>query len=304
VAPVEATFACPNGGVRAWLKELRLHQWAKNMLIFAPIALAGPQAAPGDLLKAAIGFFVFGLLASVGYVINDLLDLAADREQDNKRLRPFAAGLLTPKAGLVGGAVLLTMASAAAVMLEPAFAFAAFSYFVGTVSYSLKLKRIPMLDVLVLAGLFTVRVVAGTTLTEASFSYWLITFSVFIFLSLALLKRYAELLDEPPGDSAMLESRGYSAVDLSLLLPFGAGSAVAAGLIFVVYLVEERFSSDIYTQPQLLWLIFPVLLLWLMHMWRVAVHGDMHEDPVLFALKDRTSLLLGAIAAAMVFLAR
>ena len=293
----------PAGGIAAWLKEIRPHQWTKNALIFVPIVLAGPLAAPSDLALAALGFFVFGLLASVGYVVNDLLDLAADRRHPTKRHRPFAAGVLQAKAGVLGAGAMLAVAGLLALMLGPSFALAAFGYFAGTLAYSLALKRVPMLDVLVLAGLFTVRVVAGTTLTDAPFSFWLITFSIFLFLSLALVKRYAELIDQPSGDDAMLDSRGYSTKDLPLLLPFGAGSAVAAGLIFVVYLVLERFPASLYGQPAWLWFVFPVLMFWLMRIWRLAVHGRMDQDPVLFAVKDRVSLGLGGIVFLLVLLA-
>ena len=304
IVPLEASFENTRAGLRTWLRAVRLHQWAKNLLIFAPIVLAGPLAAPADMVKAAAGFFVFGLLASVGYVFNDLIDLDADRRHAEKRMRVFASGVLKPRNGLIAACSMLVFAAAAAPMLGSAFALVGLGYFAGTVSYSLRIKQIPILDVIVLAGLYTTRIVAGTTLTEAPFSYWIITFSMFMFLSLALVKRYAELLNKSIGDDAISASRGYSIVDLPLLLSFGAGSAVAAGLIFVVYLVDERFPLGIYSRPEVLWLIFPVLLLWLMNMWRVAVHGKMHEDPVLFALKDRTSLLLGAMAAAIVLLGR
>jgi 4-hydroxybenzoate polyprenyltransferase len=303
VTPLEAEFPGPGGRLRAWRKGPRLHQWAKNALIFAPIALAGPMATPEEFAKGLLGFIVFGLLASVGYIINDLLDLPADRRHANKRYRPFAAGLLAPKAGVTGAALMLVAASLLMSVLGPAFTLAAVGYFVGTIAYSLKLKRKPMLDVLILAALFTVRVVAGTTLTVAPLSYWLITFSTFLFLSLALVKRYAELADQPPDDNTMRESRGYSQLDAPLLLPFGAGSALASCLIFVVYLVEERFPSNIYGQPGWLWFVFPVLMYWLMRIWRLAVHGKMHQDPVLFALRDPVSLALGAIVLVLVLLA-
>lgn len=303
VAPIEARLPSPAGGIAAWRKEMRLHQWAKNLLIFVPIVLAGPLAAPEDLVLAAIGVLVFGLLASVGYIINDLLDLPADRRHPTKRERPFAAGTLQVTAGVQGAGAMLVVAAVLALLLGPAFALTALGYFVGTVAYSLRLKRVPMLDVLMLAGLFTVRVVAGTTLTEAPFSFWLITFSIFLFLSLALVKRYAELVDQPAGDDAMLDSRGYSAKDLPLLLPFGAGSALAAGLIFVVYLVLERFPTSLYGQPAWLWFVFPVLMFWLMRIWRLALHGRMDQDPVLFAVRDRVSLGLGGIVLLLVLLA-
>ncbi|TVQ29333.1 MAG: UbiA family prenyltransferase [Geminicoccaceae bacterium] len=303
MVPIEAHFEAPSGGLRAWRKQMRLHQWTKNALIFVPIILAGPLAEPADLAFAMVGFLLLGLLASVGYVINDLLDLPADRRHRTKRDRPFAAGTLQAKDGVVVAGGMLLTAMVAALFLGTGFALAAAGYFVGTVSYSLVLKRVPMLDVLILAGLFTVRVVAGTTLTSAPFSFWLITFSIFLFMSLALVKRYAELIDQPPGDDAMLDSRGYSATDLPLLLPFGAGSALAAGLIFVVYLVLERFPLDVYGNPVWLWFVFPILMFWLMRIWRLAVHGHMDQDPVLFALKDRLSLALGGLVLLLVLLA-
>lgn len=303
VVPVEASFAPKPGRLAAWRNQLRLHQWAKNLLIFAPIVLAGPLAVPFDFVKGALGFLVFGLLASVGYIVNDLLDLQADRCHATKRLRPFASGRLQPVDGVRVGAAMLLVAGLVTSYLGVAFAVTALGYFVGTLSYSLKLKRVPMLDVLVLACLFTIRVVAGTTLVSAPFSFWLVTFSIFLFLSLALVKRYSELVDRTTDARVLADSRGYTERDLPLLLPFGVGSALAAGLIFVIYLVEEQFPTDIYTQPGWLWFVFPVLMLWLMRIWRLAVHGRMDQDPVLFAVRDRLSLGLGGIVMLLVLLA-
>lgn len=290
-------------GLRPWLRALRLHQWAKNGLVFAPLVLAAPYLTAGDVGRGIVGFFVFGLLASVGYIVNDLLDLPADRRHPTKRLRPFAAGVLTAKAGVAAAAAMLLLASGLAALLNGPFVSVAVAYFLGTLAYSLQLKRIPMLDVVVLAALFTLRVAGGAALISVPFSYWLITFSVFIFLSLALLKRYVELRDEAVDAAVTRDSRGYSREDLSLLLPFGCGSAVAASIIVVIYVVEERFPDAAYSQPQMLWFVFPLVLLWLMHMWRTAVQGGMHEDPVFFAIKDRVSLLLGVAVVACLALA-
>lgn len=301
--PVELCFPLPDGGVSAWLHELRLHQWAKNGLIFVPILLAGPVATPADLLAATLGFLVFGLLASAGYIINDLLDLAADRRHPHKRTRPLAAGTLVAKSAVLGALAMLTTAALGAFALGWSFLFTAVAYFGGTVAYSLALKRIPMLDVIILAGLFTIRVIAGTTLIETPFSYWLITFSLFLFLSLALVKRHAELSSQSPGDESMFASRRYSAADLHLIVPFGTSCAVAATLVFVIYLVEERFPTERYAQPAWLWLIVPVLMFWLMRIWRLAAHGRMSQDPVLFSIKDRVSLTLGGVVLLLVVLA-
>jgi 4-hydroxybenzoate polyprenyltransferase len=189
--------------------------------------------------------------------------------------------------------------------MPSAFLVAAAAYFVGTLVYSLALKREPMLDVLGLACLFTVRVLAGAMVLAVPVSFWLLTFSMFLFLSLALVKRYAELAELARTQAAdKIPGRGYVPAELPLLLSFGGAAAVAASLIFVVYLVDEKFPSGIYGSPGWLWLIFPLLTCWLMRLWRLTVQGRMNEDPVLFALKDGLSLGLGAAVLGLVLLAR
>ena len=296
--PVEARFP---GGMqgRAWLKALRPHQWAKNLLVFVPYFLAGPTAQPGDLLRSLAGFAVLSLLASTGYIINDLLDLEADRGHPSKQRRPFASGAISALAGVLGGAGLFTASALGAAAIGTEFMAIAMVYFLGTLTYSLVLKRVALLDVMTLAGLYTVRIRAGIALVGAAYSYWIITFSIFIFLSLALLKRYAEFVDERL-DEKSFEQRGYSKIDVPLVLGFGIACSVAAPLLFVIYLVEERFPAKVYSSPEKLWLVTPVLLLWLMHMWRAAVRGLVREDPVIFALKDKVSLALGAFATMLV----
>lgn len=309
LAPVEATFPYGAAGLagraRAWSSALRLHQWAKNLLLFVPVLLAGPLAGWPDFLEAGLGFLIFGLLASAGYVVNDLLDLEADRRHRSKRLRPFAAGDLPIREGVLGTLLLVVTAMALLVLMPLAFLPAALAYFAGTLAYSLGLKREPMLDVLMLAGLFTVRVLAGAMVLAGPVSFWLLTFSMFLFLSLALVKRYAELAELARTlSSATIPGRGYGPAELPLLLGLGGASAIAANIIFVIYLVEEKFPSGLYARPQWLWLIFPLLLFWLLRLWRLAVQGRMHEDPVLFALRDRLSLLLGGVTLGLVLLAR
>jgi len=308
-APIEASFPCgatdPPSRARAWLDAARPHQWAKNLLLFVPVLLAGPFAGRADFLEACLGFLIFGLLASAGYVVNDLLDLDADRRHRTKRLRPFAAGELSIRGGVLGVGVLLLLAATLLAFMPLAFQLVAMAYLTGALVYSLALKREPMLDVLGLAGLFTVRVLAGAMVLAVPVSFWLLTFSMFLFLSLALVKRYAELAELARTQVAeTIPGRGYAPAELPLLLSFGGATAVAAGLIFVVYLVDERFPSGIYGRPGWLWLIFPLLTFWLMRLWRLTVLGRMNEDPVLFALKDRVSLGLGAATLGLVLLAR
>jgi 4-hydroxybenzoate polyprenyltransferase len=302
LAPLEATFPA-SGGIKAWAKALRLHQWAKNLLLFVPVLLAGPLAGTGTYVTAGLGFLTFGFLASAGYVINDLLDLDADRRHRSKRHRPFAAGELPITHGVAATGLLLCLAIAGCTFLPSAFGLMAVVYFVGTLAYSLGLKRVPLLDVLVLAGLFTARVLAGAVLLPVPASFWLLTFSMFLFLSLALVKRYAELAEVAGEGGGTIESRGYTVEELLLLMVLGGSSAMAATVIFVVYLINEQFPSGLYREPRWLWLIFPILLYWLLRIWRLTVHGRMHDDPVLFALKDALSIGLGGAVFVLLVLA-
>lgn len=305
VAPLEACFPAAGGRLKPWLKALRLHQWAKNLLLFVPLLLAGPLAGPADFGEAMLGFLIFGLLASTGYVVNDLLDLEADRQHKSKCRRPFAAGLLSIRAGVLGAGGLLLAALALLAFMPLAFVPAALAYFAGTLAYSLVLKREPMLDVLTLAGLFTVRVLAGAMVLAVPVSLWLLSFSMFLFASLALVKRYTELADLVRlGTGEVVIGRGYTVVELSLLLALGAATAVGANVIFLIYLIDEKFPSGLYHRPGWLWLVFPLLLFWLMRLWRLAVQGRMHEDPVFFALKDRVSLAIGGLVLGLILLAR
>ncbi len=280
---------------RAVWRAVRPHQWAKNLLLFVPLVLAGQEAVGADFLITLLGFAAFCCIASAGYIFNDLMDLDADRAHPKKQFRPFAAGILTAAEGVVLFAALILGGGLIAWTLGPVFMAVCGLYFCGTMLYSFWLKRRPLVDIMALASLYTIRIVAGTVLTANTFSFWIFTFSMFIFASLAILKRYTELMDETI-HRTVRKSRGYTATDLPLLLPFGAGSAVAAALLFVIYLVEERFPSGAYANPELLWLIFPILLFWQMHIWRAALHGKVQEDPVLFALKDRLSQILGGLS--------
>lgn len=303
LAAVEARFRSGRGGLRVWVKALRLHQWSKNALLFVPLGLAGPLASYADYAAGLLGFLVFGLLASTGYLINDLLDLEADRRHRSKQHRPFAAGTLAPAAGIGAAGLLLLVAAALSTFLPATFGAVAAAYLAGTLTYSMHLKRVPMLDVLVLAGLFTVRILAGAMLTPGPLSFWLLTFSMFLFLSLALVKRYTELAELSADETTLLASRGYTVLDLPLILPLGLGSALASAVIFVSYLVNEKFPTTIYRHPEWLWFVFPILLFWLMRVWRLAVHGRMNDDPVLFALRDRLSLALGAVIGLLLVMA-
>ena len=311
-----ANFEDRAPALRSWLKAIRLHQWAKNTLIFVPLLLAHRWSF-GALTGAAIAFLSFGLCASATYIINDLLDLETDRRHLRKRRRPFAAGDLSAIAGVAAVVVMMALSATFAVLLQPlidrlagpyplrlphAFLGWLAFYTVTTLAYSLYLKRKLLLDVFVLSGLYTVRILAGSAATNVPVSTWLAGFSVFFFLSLAFVKRFSELEGLRERGSAVTNGRGYLVSDLEQLRALGTGAAYAAVLIMVLY-IRDPGTTHLYRHPYLLWLVIPVLLLWLSQVWMLASRGDMHDDPVVFAITDKRSLLLGVLMAVVVWAA-
>jgi 4-hydroxybenzoate polyprenyltransferase len=294
---VEARFPAPPRGLSAWAKALRLEHWSKNVLVFVAPILAHQVASPGTLAQALLLFLLMGLLASATYVLNDLFDLAADRVHPAKRHRSFAAGEIPVRDGIAAAGGLVGAALALSLALPAGCTVALAAYLVVTLAYSFVLKRLPVVDVIVLAGLFTLRIVAGGFLVPDRVSPWLLTFSMLFFLGLAVVKRYAELERVARDGGETFGSRGYTAKDLPLLLSTGVSSSLGAIVIFTIYLINDQYPRAIYGHPQVLWAMMPILLLWTLRVWHLAVHGRMNEDPVVFALKDRVSLWLGALVA-------
>ncbi len=275
------------------LKAIRLHQWAKNVLLFIPLVLAH-EVANLPLLGAALAAFVaFGLLASSVYVQNDLLDLEADRHHARKRFRPFAAGTLPIRFGLLLAPLLIVLSVATALFLPPAFIAVLGLYFVTTVSYSFYFKRKPILDVLLLSLLYTLRIVAGGAAIGVAVSPWLLAFSMFFFLNLAYVKRFSELR-ELPGESS-LRARGYTRTDLEGLADLGVSSGYVSILVVALYINSPEVRT-LYATPEALWLLCPLLVYWVSRVWLLARRGKMHDDPVVFALRDRVSYAIGAAA--------
>jgi 4-hydroxybenzoate polyprenyltransferase/phosphoserine phosphatase len=300
--------------LRSWLKAIRLHQWAKNALIFVPLLLAH-QWNPGTFAGAAVAFLSFGLCASATYIINDLLDLEADRRHPRKRRRPFASGDLSAIAGVAMVALLFVLAVALAVVLPDVvaampgdyellkpFAFLGWLglYTATTLTYSLYLKRKLLLDVFVLSGLYTVRILAGSAATGVPVSAWLAGFSVFFFLSLAFVKRFSELEGLRERGGSVSTGRGYLVSDLEQLRALGTGAAYAAVVVMTLYINDAK-TNLLYEHPIRLWMVVPVLLLWLSQVWMLASRGDMHDDPVVYAITDKRSLLLGVLMAAVIW---
>lgn len=300
---VHREFDDRSSRAKAVLKAIRLHQWAKNILIFVPMLLAHVLRASA-FADAAIAFVSFSLCASSTYIANDLLDIESDRRHPRKSHRPFAAGDLSVFTGvLISAAFLAGSIAIAAALLPLGFLLWLFLYLVGTLSYSLVLKRAVIVDVLVLSGLYTVRMLAGASATRVTISPWLAAFSLFLFLSLAMVKRFAELQNTRARGQALANGRGYLLGDIEQLRAFGTSSAYAAVVVFSFYIREAGQGGSLYQHPYRLWLITPLMIYWLSRVWLLAARGQLDEDPVIFAVTDRISLLTGAAVAVIAALA-
>jgi len=299
VTEVERVFERTGNRLKAWIKALRLHQWLKNLLVFLPLLTAHLVLAPDALLHSCMAFAAFCLCASGVYLLNDLLDLDADRRHPRKRLRPFAAGALPLVAGLVVTPMLTLAAFVLALAISKLFAAALAVYLVMTLAYSFLLKRIAMLDTVVLAGLYTIRIIAGTFALRLDVSFWLLAFSMFLFLSLAMIKRYTELRTLLSTGDSRSAGRGYAVEDLPMVQSLGGASGYMAVLVLALY-INSTASEALYRHPTVLWLLCPLLLYWISRAWLIAHRGAMHDDPVVFAVSDRTSRLLLVLAVIVV----
>ena len=308
------SFSDSTSSLRAWLKAIRLHQWSKNILIFLPLLLAHVRSA-GQIAGALVAFLSFGLCASATYIINDLLDIEADRVHPRKRRRPFAAGDLSAISGIavvglffVLAVILALLVPMAVRTLSPDLALISPHGFLGwlaiytatTLAYSLRLKRAILIDVIVLSGLYTIRILAGSAATGVGITTWLAAFSIFFFLSLAFVKRFSELESLRGRGGAAPMGRGYHVSDIEQLRSFGSASAYGSVVVFTLYISGLSNAGGLYHHPTRLWLLVPVLLLWLSRLWLLASRGQLHEDPVVYAITDKRSLLLGAVVVAIV----
>jgi 4-hydroxybenzoate polyprenyltransferase len=306
--PVETELPSARDGLAAWGRALRPHQWAKNLLIFAPLLLSQAVTMPGAFVSVAAGFALLCLAASSSYVLNDLADLDSDRRHATKRTRPFASGDASVGKALIFAPLGLAAACGAAFALSNGFGLALLGYVATTTFYSMGLKRVIFLDAVILGLLYTLRLVMGAeaasiVASNVIHSQWLLTFAMFFFVSLTLAKRHVEVLRLAERDAQTAAGRGYRADDWPLTLAIGASAGAAAVLILVLYLMEDAFPAEIYPQPIFLWAAPFVGALVLGRIWLTAHRKELDDDPAAFAVRDPfivalAVLLLGAFALA------
>jgi 4-hydroxybenzoate polyprenyltransferase/phosphoserine phosphatase len=284
------------------LKACRPHQWAKNLLLFLPMFLAHRLEA-ATTFSVVFAFAAFSASASGVYVLNDIGDVEADRQHPRKRVRPFASGRLTIPAGLRLAALLIMGGLGVAVAYLPLeFSAILVLYLVANLAYSGRLKRVPVLDVLMLACMYVLRLEAGAVAANVSVSDWFLTFALFFFTSLAFVKRFSELLRLEASHGLVAAGRGYEVGDVRLLEMLGTASGYVSVLVLALYMNSEQMRY-LYGGSRLLWLICPLVLYWITRLWLLANRGQVDEDPVVFALTDKPSVAIGAVCGLIVALA-
>jgi 4-hydroxybenzoate polyprenyltransferase len=283
---------------RTWINALRGHHWAKNLLLFLPLALSH-NLSVGPVVNTIVGFVIYGFCASGLYILNDLLDLHSDREHPWKKARPFAAGDISIPGGLLASLALLSSALGLGFLLDTQFGLVLLGYSALTMLYSLYLKKIALLDVFVLSSFYSCRILAGAVISGTQLSQWFLAFAMFFFLSLAMAKRYSELIHASDLVKTDNSGRGYHTGDRELLLALGVGSSFSAVVIFSLY-VHSPEVRLLYSSPECLFLLCPIVLYWLSRTWLLAHRGELKEDPVTLAIRDPVSYGVAAASAAVI----
>jgi 4-hydroxybenzoate polyprenyltransferase len=298
VTTLQANIVTERASWRTWVNALRGHHWAKNLLLFLPLALSHNLTIV-PILRTAIGFVLYGFCASGLYILNDLLDLHSDRQHPWKKERPFAAGEISIPEGLAASFALLCSALGVGLLLDAQFGLALIGYAALTMLYSLYLKKIALLDVFVLSSFYSFRILAGALISATPLSQWFLAFSLFFFLSLAMAKRYSELLHANDLVASGNSGRGYRVDDRELLLSLGVGSSFSAVVILSLY-VHSPEVRVLYLSPEYLLLLCPIVLYWLGRTWLLAHRGELREDPVTLAIRDRVSYGAALASAAVI----
>jgi 4-hydroxybenzoate polyprenyltransferase len=300
--PVRGAAASRGATLRAIIRALRPHQWAKNVLVLVPLFTAHRLGDLDSLGSALAALVAFCLCASSVYLLNDMLDLEADRGHPRKSKRPFASGDLSIATGLMLAPLLLGVAALIAAFLPGKFQLCLAAYYLLTFGYSIKLKRMLLVDAVALAGLYTLRIIAGAGAATVALSFWLLLFSVFLFLSLAFVKRYAELDSLRRQQKLQALGRGYRVEDLAVLQSFGTAAGYLSVLVLALYINSPEIQP-LYSRPKAIWMLCVLMLYWISRVWMTAHRGGMHDDPVVYALRDRVSLGIGLVAAITVAIA-
>ena len=293
VAPINGVFETQTASVSTWIRALRGHHWAKNLLLFLPLLLAH-KLHLRPLLTVAAGFLLFSLCASSIYILNDLLDLHSDRAHPWKGKRPFASGETSIPMGLLVSALLVTATIALGFWLSIPFGAVLIAYSAATLWYSVQLKRLALVDVFALSSFYSLRIWAGSLVASVPLSDWFLGFSLFFFLALAMAKRYSELTHAGRLVQSGNSGRAYNREDRELLMHLGVGSSFSAVVIFALYIHGKEVSS-LYPRPDLLFFICPAILYWLSRLWLKANRGELDEDPVTLALGDPVSYVIAAL---------
>lgn len=306
VGSIGQVFEGHGSRLRLFVKAMRIHQWAKNILVLVPLIASHQIVSAPRLAAALVALLSFSLCASGVYILNDCLDLEADRHHPTKKRRPFASGDLSIPAGLMVSLGCLIASFALSAMLPLSYFFVLALYFALTSSYSLYLKQLVLVDVIVLAQLYTVRVYAGGAATDIVPSHWLLTFALFMFFSLALMKRFTEIKfafvsrrDEEMG----VRGRDYLTTDAEHIASIGSSSGLIAVLVLALYISSKEVLT-LYSHPEVLWVVCPVMLYWITRAWMLTYRGRMDDDPVVFAVRDPNSYIVASLIGVILVLAK
>lgn len=295
-------YDAPDEIPRLLFRAMRPHQWLKNGLVFLPLLLAHQLGDLALLGKGLLAFLSFSLCASSVYLLNDLTDLNSDRLHPGKRTRPFASGALPLATGIAAIPALLLSAFILALLLPLPFLGILLFYWLLTSAYSLVLKRLFLIDVLVLAALYTLRIIAGAAAVSVPATHWLIAFALCLFLGLAIVKRVTELVNRGDESAATLAGRAYQWQHLELLTTIGVSACALAVLVFVLY-INDPATRELYESPMILWLVCPLLMYLIWRIWTFARSGRLHDDPLIFAISDHLSQAIVVLCGVLIWLA-
>jgi 4-hydroxybenzoate polyprenyltransferase len=288
--------------LKALIKAIRVHQWTKNLLLFLPLILSHRVGEIDALLLCLCGFIAFSFAASSIYIINDIVDVDADRQDPVKSKRPFASGQLSPFIGYLLAMGLLAGAVVIAFTINLQFLAVVMVYAILSVSYSTVFKKIFILDVIILSAFYTLRIIAGSVAIDAAITNWLLAFSSFVFLSLALIKRHSELQGSIAVARERIPGRNYEAMDLPLVSVFGAGSGLMSVLVLLLY-INDPLITEKYLTPNWLWGVAVMMLYWIIRIWFLANRGLVQSDPIMFAVRDWPTYVMAFFSLGFIYLA-